>query len=101
MNKANGTGRNKERRTLYVNEWPEADRLAWQEACRSTHRLKKGGSASHLAPVSQEDIARRYGLFLGFLKLGGRLDRNAVAASQVTPANVEARPTWAISPSGR
>jgi len=80
----------KERRTLYVDEWPEADRLAWQDACRPTHRLKKGGSASHLALVSQEDVAKRYGLFLGFLKLAGRLDKKAAAAAQVTPANVEA-----------
>jgi len=78
------------RRTLYVPEWPEADRLAWQEACRPTYRLKKGGSASHLAPVSQEEIARRYGQFLGFLKLSGRVDPNAAAAAQVTQANVEA-----------
>ena len=89
MTKANGTGRNKERRTLYVNEWPEADRLAWQEACRPTHRLKKGGSASHLAPVSQGEIAARYGQFLGFLRISGRLDRNAAAAAQATPANIE------------
>jgi hypothetical protein len=80
----------KERRTLYIPEWPEADRLAWQKACRPTYRLKKGGSASHLAPVSQEEIARRYGLFLGFLKLSGRLEPNAAAAAQVTPGNVEA-----------
>ena len=25
----------KERRTLYVHEWPEADRLAWQDACQA------------------------------------------------------------------
>jgi len=79
----------KERRTLYVPEWPESDQLAWLEACRPTHRLKKGGSASHLAPVSQQEIATRYGRFLGFLKLTGRLDLNAAAATQVTPANVE------------
>jgi len=89
MSKASGTGRNKERRTLYVDEWTEADRLAWRDACRPTYRLKKGGSASHLAPVSQEDIARRYGLFLGFLKLSGRLEQNAAAAAQATPANIE------------
>jgi integrase len=80
----------KERRTLYIDEWPEADRLAWQDACRPTHRLKKGGAASHLAPVSQKEIAVRYGQFLGFLRAAGRLDMNAAAATQVTPANVEA-----------
>ena len=80
----------KERRTLYVAEWPEADRLVWQDACRPSHRLKRGGSASHLGAVSKEDIARRYGLFLGFLKRTARLDYKAPAAAQVTPANIDA-----------
>jgi site-specific recombinase XerD len=79
-----------ERKTLRIDEWPEADRQAWKEACRPSVRLKKGGSASHLAPISQDDIARRYGRYLGFLKRTGRLDLNAPAASQVTSQNVEA-----------
>jgi hypothetical protein len=80
----------KERRTLYVPEWPQADQRAWEEAFRPSHRLKKGGSASHLGSVSREEIARRYGLFLGFLKRTGHLDRDAPAAAHVTPPNVEA-----------
>ena len=79
-----------ERQTLRFSEWPETDRRAWEDACRLSVRLKKGGSASHLAQVSQDDIARRYGRYLGFLKRMGRLDLNAPAASQVTPENVEA-----------
>ena len=79
-----------ERRTLKVHEWPAADRLAWDAACKPSHRLTKGGSASHLAAVSQQDIARRYGLFLGFLRLNGSLNPDAGAATHVTPANVEA-----------
>ena len=82
-----------ERRTLKVHEWPAADRLAWEAACKPSHRLTKGGSASHLAAVSQEDIARRYGLFLGFLRLHGSLKPVAGAAAHVTPANVEAYTT--------
>lgn len=78
-----------ERQTLRIDEWPEADRQAWEEACRPSVRLKKGGTASHLAPVSQDDIARRYGRYLGFLKRTGRLDLNTPAASQVTLKNVE------------
>jgi len=80
----------KDRQTLYVHEWPSAEQSAWQDACRPSHRLKKGGSRSHLRVVSLKDFARRYGRFLGFLKRTGRLDPNAPAASQVTPANVEA-----------
>ncbi len=79
-----------ERQTLRIDEWPEADRQVWEDACRPSVRLNKGGSGSHLAPVSQDDIARRYGRYLGFLKRIGRLDLNARAAMQVTPKNIEA-----------
>lgn len=79
-----------ERLTLQIGEWPQSDRLAWEEACRPSVRLKKGGSANHLNAVSRDDLARRYGRYLGFLKRTGRLDLNAPAESQVTPANVQA-----------
>src|SRR5215467_2213057 len=76
-------------RSLPVAEWPSADRQAWQDACRPGLRLKRGGTASHLKLVSQADIAQRYGAFLGFLQRTGRLQCDAAAAAQVTPANVE------------
>jgi integrase len=77
-------------RSLPVEEWPDADRRAWEGACRPGSRLKPGGSASYLAPVSREDFARRYGAFLGFLQRAGRLERASCAAAQVTLSNVEA-----------
>jgi hypothetical protein len=58
---------NPERQALRIDEWPESERLAWKEACRPSVRLKKGGSGSHLALVSQDDIARSNGRYLGFL----------------------------------
>ena len=76
-------------RSLPVHEWPDADRRAWEEACRPGSRLKPGGGANYLAQVSRDDFARRYGAFLGFLQRGGRLDLNAAAAAQVTLPNVE------------
>ena len=77
-------------RSLSVQEWPDADRHAWEEACRSGSRLKPGGVASCLAEVSRNDFARRYGAFLGFLQRRNRLERHAGAAAQVIVANVEA-----------
>jgi len=77
-------------RSLQVNEWPDADRRAWEDACRPRSRLKPGGGASYLAEVSRNDFASRYGAFLGFLQRTGRLDRSAAAAAQVTLSNVEA-----------
>ena len=85
-----GASAGRERRGLKLNEWPVADRLAWEAACKPSSLLKKGGSASHLNSVSKEDIARRYGLFLGFLKLNGYFDPDAPPSGQVTPANVQA-----------
>jgi len=76
-------------RSLSVNEWPYADRSAWQEACRPSCRLKPGGHASYLGEVSREDFARRYGAFLGFLQRTGKLDLEAGPAAKVTAANVE------------
>jgi hypothetical protein len=77
-------------RSLLIDEWPDADRRAWEDACRPRSRLKPGGSASYLAPVSRDSFARRYGAFLAFLQRNGRLDRHAGAAAQVTPTNVAA-----------
>lgn len=79
----------RQRRTLKVCEWPEADRIAWEAACRPSHRLKKGGSASYLKARSQDDYARRYGLFLGFLQTKGLLECSAAAAAHVTPENIK------------
>jgi integrase len=70
-------------RSLPLDQWPSADRAAWEEACRPSVRFKRGGAASHLRPVTQKDLGKRYGLFLGFLKRSGRLELNAAAAALV------------------
>jgi integrase len=75
-------------RSLPMAEWPQADRLGWEQACRPAQRLHRGGAASHLARVSQADIANRYGLYLDFLQRNGRLDPAMEAMTLVTPNNV-------------
>ena len=75
-------------RSLPIDEWSEADRLGWELACRPGQRLRRGGAASHLARVSQDDIANRYGLYLDFLQRKGRLDLALGAIGLVTPDNV-------------
>jgi integrase len=74
--------------SLPTAEWPKSDRLGWEQACRPAQRLQRGGAASHLARVSQADIANRYGLYLDFLQRSGRLDLAMGALSLVTPDNV-------------
>ena len=77
-------------RSLPVEEWPEADRHAWEAACRPPERFKRGGAASRLAAVSRNDFANRYGAYLGFLQRTGRLRHDIEAAAQVTSGNVQA-----------
>jgi integrase len=78
------------RLSLPVDDWPEADRQAWEHACRPGSRLKPGGGAASLAQVSRNDFATAYGAFLAFLQGTGRLDRDQSAAARVTKPNVEA-----------
>ena len=82
-------------RSLPLDLWPEADRAAWISACRPAARLTRGGAASHLKPITRDDLARRYGYFLDFLGRHGLLQINTLAATFVTPENVEHRRTQA------
>jgi len=75
-------------RSLPIVEWPDADRLAWEATCRPGQRLTRGGRASHLKPITRDDLARRYGYFLDHLSRSGTLDFSAHPGSQVTPDNV-------------
>ena len=77
-------------RSLPLHLWPQADRNAWNEACRPATRLKPGGRAGHLRPVTREDHAQQYGYFLGFLDRNGLLELDRPAAVNVTAAKVEA-----------
>ena len=53
-------------RSLPLELWPQADRSAWTLACQPGTRLKRGGAAGHLKPITREDHAQQYGNFLGF-----------------------------------
>jgi integrase len=76
-------------RSLPVELWPAADKSAWEAACRLGVRLKGGGAASHLKPVTQNILAQRYGLFLDFVSRSKRLDQAVEVAGHVTPELVE------------
>jgi integrase len=89
-NISRGNSTREYRISLLVHDWPEADRRAWEDACRPGLRLKAGGAASSLAQASRNDFENSYGAFLGFLQRKDRLDRHQPAAAQVTPRNVEA-----------
>jgi len=75
-------------RSLPFTEWSEADRRGWEAACRPGQRLTRGGAASHLVPVTQADLANRYGLYLDFLDRSGQLDLTAEPGTLVTPNGI-------------
>ena len=76
-------------RALPIDLWPQADRNAWKAACQPAARLKPGGRAGHLRPVTREDHAEQYGDFLGFLERNGLLEMDGPAAANVTAAKVD------------
>jgi integrase len=77
-------------RSLRIAEWPHAERTAWEAACRPGIRLKGGGAASHLRPVTQNMLAAKNGLFLDFAARSKRLNLHAGPGAHVTPDIVEA-----------
>src|SRR4051794_10540591 len=76
-------------RSIPLEQWPAADQKAWKTACLPSVRLTKGGRASHLAPITQNDLTRRYGYFLDHMLRCGALNPSSPAAAQVTPAAVD------------
>src|SRR6478672_1028762 len=76
-------------KSLPFEAWPESDRIAWNAACQPAARLKRGGAAGHLKPVTRQVHERHYGNFLGCLDRNGLLRREAPAAANVTPENVD------------
>ncbi len=76
-------------RSLPLDRWPEADRVAWATACRPAQRLKRGGGASHMREITRWDLVRRYGYFLDYLQRSEGLADRGEAAAHVTPDRVE------------
>ena len=77
-------------RSLPVELWPEADRIAWTTACQPSQRLKRGGAGSHMKPITRDDLGRRYGYFLDRMNRRGLLDPNKAAGGHVTREGVDA-----------
>ena len=77
-------------RSLKLHEWPMADQAAWFQVRRPPGRLTLGGSAAHLGITTQNDMARRYGLFLEHvIRELGKLDTTGTPAGSVTRDHVE------------
>ncbi len=72
-------------RSAPIAEWTIADRTAWEGATAPRARLRKGGAGGHLARITQDDLARRYGYFIDHLTRNGLFKPDAPPAAQVGP----------------
>ena len=75
---------------LPLDGWPQEERKAWNVASQPPTRLRPGGRAGHLRPVTREDHAQQYGYYLGFLDRNGLLELDGPPASNVTATKVHA-----------
>ncbi len=86
-------------RSLPVSAWPAALQAAWAEACRPARRLRRGGRAAHLKPVTLAEYARHLGYLLQFLHDRELLDPSSQTGAPITPEVIEsylecARQSW-------
>ncbi len=95
-NKSQKTSSNERRsmqkriRSLAIALWPKADREAWEQACIPARRLKAGGAAARMKPITQQSHARVYGYLLEFCNRKGFLDARAEPAGHVTTQIIDA-----------
>jgi hypothetical protein len=76
-------------RSVPIVDWTIADRTAWERAIAPRARLRKGGAGAHLASITQDDLARRYGYFVDHLMRNDLFKPGALPAGQVTLDRVE------------
>jgi integrase/recombinase XerD len=77
-------------RAYPLQDWPTADREAWERACVAAQRLRPGGAAAHLRPSTRTSLLRAYGYLLDFCRRNGLFDQNAPAGAHVTPNIIDA-----------
>jgi integrase/recombinase XerD len=71
-------------RKLKPEEWPPADRLAWEAALRPGALRSPAGPAAHLAPATRKFVAGAWGQFLGYLMLTGELVETEAPPDRLT-----------------
>ncbi len=78
------------RRCRKVDEWPEADRLAWERALQPSRLLtERRSAAARWRPETRHKNRRGYGRWITFLVTSGR-GTNGHPAERVTPDALEA-----------
>jgi integrase/recombinase XerD len=78
------------RRCKPVDEWPEEDRAAWEEALRSADPFEDPGRAAQWKPKTRTTIRKSYGRYLTFLEFQGSLNPNEALTERVTQERLNA-----------
>ena len=76
---------NKRLRGVRLPEWPARDRELWQRAVSGGDSLLDHGHAMHWAEPTRRQVAKGWGLYLGFLRDADALDPFASPAERITP----------------
>ena len=71
------------RRCMPLDEWPIADRQAWESAIADGSLLTDAGPAARWRQGTRDRVVQSYGRFLGYLEHHGILDRNVAPADRV------------------
>ena len=69
---------------LLIEEWPEGDRAAWQQARRSSDPLSDPGMAAHWSDKTVRPVLASYGMWLSWLRDLGHLDPLALPGGRIT-----------------
>jgi site-specific recombinase XerD len=70
---------------LLPDDWPSADRLAWEAACRPGKGVTPPGAAARLRPATRAKNAQDWGSFLRYLMTVGELFDSESPAERLTP----------------
>ncbi len=73
---------------LPFNEWPLADRRAWEAAIRTGDILDGQGPAAHWRPATRQTNIQHYSHWLGYLANTDDLDQTAPLEDRVTPDRI-------------
>jgi len=75
-------------------DWPAADKVAWNAACKIAPLLRGSGAGAHWRPASREAVITNYGRWLGFLTLNGWINATEGPADRFDRERVRAFVTY-------
>ena len=77
-------------RRIKLEDWPQADKRAWEDAVREADLLDNPGPIHHWCKETKDLCTEHYGCWLAFLADRGLLDVDTSPAARVTPERVRA-----------